>query len=343
VTDPIPTVLGFDVEPDEFEIPYGRRDPWRGFELLVARMREWRPRLERATGRPVRFSWWLRMDPQIAEGYGTAGWVVERYGKELDELYRAGDEIGLHPHAWRWDREERHWLTDHADAHWVRECLRMSFDTFEEAFGRPCTVHRFGSHFISPGIVDFLRERGVGYDLTVEPGTRRTTKMWGTKHVTGVIPDQTRAPRTPYRPDLTDPLREESAAVSPSSLAAGPWMIPLTAIDPSPLYQPARRVLRQLRRSFQTKHRTAQLWEPGDPKRFWELIEADPLAGSRPYLCFAIRTELPLHPRYYAATIQKLEALEMSPLASRLAFVLPAEIVAGPSRVSGDPAPWQPA
>lgn len=321
-------VLGFDVEPNGFEIPHGSPEPWTGFEQTVALMRTWRPRLERATGRPVRLSWWLRMDPQVMEVYGSPGWVADRYGAEFDELRAAGDEMGLHPHAWRWDREQEHWVTDHADQDWLRECLRISFDAFETAFGEPCTVHRFGSHFISPGIVDYLRERGVRYDLTVEPGARRSTRVGNSEFSTGVVPDLTRTPRAPYRPDSADPTRAARAGVSEDGVAeAGLWMIPMTAIDPSPLYAPARRVARRLRRTFQTKHRTAQLWEPGDARRFWELIQADPLARPNPYLAFAVRTEMPLYPEFLAAFTQKLEAFEAGPLARSMSFELPAAIV----------------
>jgi hypothetical protein len=323
MTDLIPAVLGFDVEPDLFEIPHGRPDPWTGFEQTVAVVREWRPRLERATGRPVRFSWWVRMDPQVTESYGAPGWAAEHYRAEMDELLAAGDEIGLHPHAWRWDREQTHWITDHGSPDWVRECLEVSFEAYEQAFGTPCVSHRFGSHFFSPEIVEFLRRRNVAYDLTVEPGTRRTAKVGGSPFATGTIPDQTHAPRQPYRPDPADPLR---AAPVPSA-AGGLWEIPLTAINPERLYAPARRVARQVRRAFQTRHRTAQLWEPGDPRTFWELVESDPLARPIPYLAFAVRTEMPLYPEFKLAFRQKLEVLEASALVRRLAFVTPAEIV----------------
>lgn len=323
MSDVIPAVLGLDVEPNEFEIPHGRPDPWTGFEQTIAEMRVWRPRLERATGRPVRFSWWLRMDPQVTECYGSPGWVADHYRKELDELRSAGDEIGLHPHAWRWDADQRHWITDHGNADWVRECLEVSFDTYEHAFGMPCTSHRFGSHFISPQIVEFLRERNVPYDLTVEPGARRTNKVDGAQFVTGMMPDQTRSPRMPYRPDPDNPTREAPSG----SAAAGPWMIPLTAINPERLYSGPRRVARRLRRTFQTRHRTAQLWEPGDPRIFWELVQADPLARRQPYLAFAVRTDVPLRAQFLTALTQKLEMLEASPLARRLSFVTPAEIV----------------
>lgn len=295
---------------------------------MVALMRAWRSRLEDATGRPVRFSWWLRMDPQVTESYGSPGWVAERYGRELDELRHAGDEIGLHPHAWRWDREERHWIADHGSSDWIQECLTVSFDAYESAFGVPCATHRFGSHFISRQIVDFLRERGVPIDLTVEPGTRPTTRVGGASHSTGAIPDQTHAPRAPYLPDPLDPMRAANPGPRVSGeAAAGPWMIPLTAINPEPLYPPIRRAARRLRRACQTRHRTAQLWEPGDPRVFWRLVETESLSRVDAYLVFATRTEVPLVREFGAAFRQKLELLEAGPLIGRVEFVNPAAVV----------------
>ena len=96
----VPVLLSFDVEPDEIEVGVDA-PPWLGFERLLERVKPLRDDLAVATGRPVRFDWFLRMDPQIAEAYGSAAWVVDRFGADLARLRSEGDLVGLHPHALR--------------------------------------------------------------------------------------------------------------------------------------------------------------------------------------------------------------------------------------------------
>src|SRR5262245_40627674 len=78
MTRSIPIVACIDVEPDEREIDTVAKD-WCGFEQLTRFLGTFRDRLEQATQAPARFSWFLRIDPQIEHTYGVSWWVVERY------------------------------------------------------------------------------------------------------------------------------------------------------------------------------------------------------------------------------------------------------------------------
>jgi len=46
------------------------------------------------------------IDAQM-EPYGSATWIPDRHGAHMEEIQRAGDEIGVHPHAYRWLEDER--------------------------------------------------------------------------------------------------------------------------------------------------------------------------------------------------------------------------------------------
>ncbi len=133
-----PRVICVDVEPDEIDVPLRERRPWIGFELMQPLMTRLRTSLAAATGRPVRFAWFLRMDPQIEVAYGSPTWGVDRYRAQIDDLLAAGDAIGIHPHAWRWVPEAGTWRADHGDAAWVAHCVDMSLDAFASTFGQPC-------------------------------------------------------------------------------------------------------------------------------------------------------------------------------------------------------------
>src|SRR4051794_15451026 len=76
----IPVVLCIDVEPDPRVLDPATTPPWDGFERLIERLPALRQRLAEATGKPAAFTWALRMDPQVAEAFGSPSWLAEKYG-----------------------------------------------------------------------------------------------------------------------------------------------------------------------------------------------------------------------------------------------------------------------
>ena len=58
-----PIILTIDVEPDQRKTD--ARGGWEGSIRLLPQLEEHRSRLEKATGRPVQFNWFIRADPQI--------------------------------------------------------------------------------------------------------------------------------------------------------------------------------------------------------------------------------------------------------------------------------------
>ncbi|MFL5674650.1 MAG: hypothetical protein ACJ779_06570 [Chloroflexota bacterium] len=329
MTPPIPTILCFDVEPDDIEVPTGA-PPWAGFERLVERADAWRERLTIATRRPVRFSWFLRMDPQIAEAYGTPGWVVDRYGGQLDRLRAAGDVIGLHPHALRLTATPGRWVADHADAEWVDQCVDMAYEAYRVAFGEPCRAQRFGDRFISARALRRAVELGARYDLSVEPGARRLASLHPGMAATGRSPDMRDAPREPYRPSRDDPIRPDvtgSEHPGRADTTTAPWMIPLTSVDPHPMLPAWRRAARRVRHPGGPWHRPATLAAPWPADGFWGVIERELDAMARPYLAFAVRSDVSVKPAQIGPIEEKIARLQTLPIAERLEFTTPDAVV----------------
>src|SRR2546421_9273181 len=125
----IPVVLCIDIEPDDRAVDRRNPDRWRGFEQFAPRVETLRERLRRVTGAPVAFTWLVRMDPQVADTWGSPTWAVERYADALAELELRGDELGAHTHLWRWHEGTGEWVTDH-DSAWAKRCVKMSLDAF---------------------------------------------------------------------------------------------------------------------------------------------------------------------------------------------------------------------
>lgn len=223
--DPIAIVVCIDVEPDEryqASLPAG---DWLGFEAALACAKSLRPRLAAATGAPARLAWFLRMDPQVAGLHGRAAWVAERYASEIAGLERAGDEIGLHAHAFRWDASRDDWLAEHGDPQWLEHCVRSSFAAYRGAFGRPCRSFRFGDHWMSDETMALLCELGVRCDLTLEPGCPARPSLKAGEPHSGCLPEYHDVPRRPYRPSRSD-YRKAAHAHPDASHAL--WELPLS-------------------------------------------------------------------------------------------------------------------
>jgi len=182
----VPITVGIDVEPDDRADPPGSGVRLDGFRATVAWLEGLRPRLADATGGPVAFTWYVRMDPQIEWLTGRPGGLVEGIQPELETLIGRGDAVGLHTHAGRWDGSR--WLADHGDPAWIRRCVETSARAYERLFGTVCAEHRFGDRWTGDALFDTLVDVGVEVDATVEPGRRPTRRVDLAIASTGRIP-----------------------------------------------------------------------------------------------------------------------------------------------------------
>ncbi|MFV0308392.1 MAG: methyltransferase domain-containing protein [Desertimonas sp.] len=228
-------LVGIDIEPDERTPAVDAPVALSGVPVVMRWFERLRPRLASAAGAPVRATWYVRMDPQIERCFGRHDALARRYRSELDGLAAGGDELGVHPHAWRWT--ETGWVVDYDDDEWMRECADVSLRTFVATFGHPCRAMRAGDRHLTPGLFAAGVAHGVRVDLTVEPGAPPITQHIAGERSSGWIRDMREAPRHAYVPDLLDPLRiagrpggepdvlvELPAALNPIELA--PWNEP---------------------------------------------------------------------------------------------------------------------
>ena len=310
-----PVVLAIDVEPDDPEFLPGSAAPWLGFERCVDLFDEIREALARATGSPVRLSWFLRMDRQVELGYGTATWAAEKYATQIEHLRQSGDEIGLHTHAWRWDKGASRWIIDLGNEAWVEDCTQASFEAYRNAFGEPCRAHRAGDRFVSNGLMAVLRKLDVEVDLTAEPGMRGVPMAESRSH-TADVPDMALVPRTPYVPSITDWRRADPDVPTDALL-----MVPLASADPGPLLSPWRAGVRKLRNGRRALHRPLIPWSPKIGPRLWDILASDVESGALTTLAFAMRSHAALDEPSRNALLASVAALERHELLPSLAFL----------------------
>src|SRR6266498_519645 len=319
----IPVIICIDVEPDEQDFDPVARSEWVGFLEAYKLMSSLRPKLEQATGSSVHFCWFLRMDPQIAFGYGSAKWVGERHGRILKELELKGDEVGLQMHAQRWDGASRTWIADYGNQEWVSNCLQSSFEAFQSFFGRPCESFRFGDYWINNDSVELIDKLGAKYDLTVEPGIRTTPSL---SRLTGVWPDYSSAPDHPYRPSQDDYQRPNMKS------GRKLWMIPLSGgryEGPKALrLWRLKRIARGLGFDRQGHHEASRAALDIAPDIFRKLVEGLLKISNARYLAFVVRTDACIRTPEKFNLQENIDFLHSCSSVSRLRFNTPQNALA---------------
>ena len=239
-------VFAVDIEPigrttvDTVEDPTNSQ----GLKIALERLGGVRELLERRTGHPARFHWFLRGDAQIQETWGP-DWLPRACPELIQEIERHRDGTGIHPHLWRWHEPSGSWSNDPADPDWVAYCVELNCRHHAHVFGSAPRASRMGDHWISPELMPILRRNGIQYDLTIEPGVE-AMPFWNDPHASGSLPDLRAAPRHPYLA-VEDPLTPasapltEGASLIDNGVAKGVsrgrtiWMVPVSTTPPRPI------------------------------------------------------------------------------------------------------------
>ncbi len=302
----IPIIVCIDVEPDARVVDRSERAPWLGLERVAELFSVVRSRVVAATGSPARFSWFVRMDPQVTETYGSEEWAVTRYARLVEEWRRHGDSIGLHTHPWRWSDAHRTWVHDVGDQAWVEHCVRVAFEAYERSMGEPCRAFRFGDRWFNDATVDLVERLGARFDLTLEPGRPALAKLAADELATGSIPDTFSVPCIPFRRSRADFRRPDPAR------RAGLWMIPMSS---APVETTATN-------GAPVEHTTLGMWiEPSTFARAAaRLLESLP----DPYLALVLRSDLPIRAEV-SRFFDNLDWLLRHQLADRFVFSTPEE------------------
>ena len=313
----IPTLICIDVEPDGRLPGINSNSDWTGFEESLRLFEELRCR----AGVEARFCWFVRMDPQVELVHGSAAWAIERYRVQIERLRSAGDEIGLHTHAWRRVGEE--WVIDHGDQGWVNECVQVSFDAYESAFGHACRSFRFGDHWMNDETFDLVESLGARYNLTVEPGVRASNGGVPGEAWTGSFPDYANCPREPYKPARED-FRIRGEARDEREL----WVIPVSTVllphwPTAPLYRRIVWRARYGRRMYQPLSLAL------DSDQFKHSVEEVIERGRARHLCVVVRTDAALNPSVAAHLRNNLVFLLSEAATGPLHLTTPSHLVAG--------------
>jgi hypothetical protein len=314
----LPAVICVDVEPDPRAVDRTRRERWHGFEALQSTFAEWRAAMRAQAGAPARLAWFLRLDPQIADVYGSPAWALGAYGAFVNDARREGDEIGIHPHAYRWVEALGSWINDYADQRWIEHCVRMSAAAFRDALGEPCHSSRFGDHWMNDATVRLLEEIGVRFDLTLEPGKPSMAGGVAGERWTDGVPDLTAVPSAPYRPSHADFRRPDPGR------SGGLWMLPVTTRRLTPALRYARRAFCRLT-GLPLSTDVVSLSLALRPALFRDVLASALASAEIRMLVFVLRTDSGVDARERPRLLANLRFLLTARAARSVVFVTPGE------------------
>ena len=202
----LPISVVVDVDPDwrsagQSSRAYSGEVQWEGLRRGVPPLLESVAGIRDAHGRPIRFTWLLRSDEQMASKYGDPAYLADEFADFWRRRQEAGDEIGWHPHTWRYSDAERLWYQEHSDEDWVRQCLREGFSALARRF--PVRSAKPGWTYHDNLTMRIFSELGVKIDLSALPGMAHQGSVPRTSHPLGDY-DWSRAPQEPYHPRPDD-------------------------------------------------------------------------------------------------------------------------------------------
>jgi hypothetical protein len=113
----------------------------------------------------LKMTFLIRSDTCMEEAFGDYAYCAKMSRDFLDELRSKGNEIGWHPHLWRWSGR---WIAEQESPEFIRNCLINGFSSLCDYF--PVTSVRTGWDFMSNTVMSILESLGIVTDFSAVPG-----------------------------------------------------------------------------------------------------------------------------------------------------------------------------
>jgi len=216
-------VIGCDTDPDRpgyIDNISLEKLSWRGLSEGIPETKETVKNVKDADDRSPVFTWLIRADEQIKSIYGDYSWVLAEYKQFLTDLEASGDEIGWHPHFYRFNDDHEIWYQELDNIDWQCEMLESAFGSFNQVFpGRPLSV-RMGWVYHNNETMKKLDELGIKIDFSAVPGMRTISKK--TMKFPYNIYDWFITPKGFYHPSASDYRRAAKKGENELSILEAP-------------------------------------------------------------------------------------------------------------------------
>ncbi|MBN2013929.1 MAG: hypothetical protein JW778_02000 [Candidatus Altiarchaeota archaeon] len=149
-----------------------------------------------------KITWFLRSDDQMKTLYGESVGPIKVLMDVLVEFKDRGDEIGWHPHLWRWDEKFDIWHQETDDLEWIDICLGEGYKGLNKYFD--LHIVRMGWDFHSNSTMIKCDKLGLKADFSALPGLRNLEYVHKKSKLLQNTYDWNITQEDPYRPSTSD-------------------------------------------------------------------------------------------------------------------------------------------
>ena len=186
-TDPVIEANG----PDEFI----EENIWDKTIQSIVGLKEKIGIFEDKEGFPPKITWFLRSDQQINIQWNDWCYPAREYLSFWNEQKKTGDEIGWHPHLWRYYELKNLWYQEIMDSEWIFSCLENGYHEISKLF--KINSVKMGWSFHNNYTMNLVDSFGINYDLSAIPGLKNIGNTYN-------IYDWKNTPDSPYFPSKND-------------------------------------------------------------------------------------------------------------------------------------------
>ena len=159
-------VLGYNIPATRFDV-YKERLGWESIEN-ISKIRETCDFVKDCESNSAKVTWFVRSDEQLKAVFDDYAYPLRNFSDLWKKLEQQGDEIGWHPHLWRWSKKNRSWYQEVSDNEWMNHCLEKGHREFVKLIKSVSSV-RMGWGFHNNFTMKKVDELGVLVDLSASP------------------------------------------------------------------------------------------------------------------------------------------------------------------------------
>ncbi len=179
---------------------------WRGLLEGPSVLKQAASQVTDSTGKTVKVTWVLRVDEQVRLLYDDYAWVLSNFKQHLLQLESDGDELGWHPHFYKYSQPHNKWYQELRDIDFQIAMLDGAYKAYmRELPGRAKSV-RTGWIYHNCETMKKLASLGVETDFSALPGLR--TRANASDPMPYNVFDWYASPSQPYHPSVSDYRRE---------------------------------------------------------------------------------------------------------------------------------------
>lgn len=192
---------GYGIPAARFDV-YKEKLCWKGVEN-IPKIREICNSSEDSEFDSVKITWLVRCDEQMKIVFDDYAYSLRNFRDLWKELKKQGDEIGWHPHFWRWNSKNKCWYQEVSDKKWMSRCLESGHKQFLKLAKNPTSM-RMGWGFHNNFTMKKINDLGLTVDLSASPGLKNQGRPdeRGSHFLNEY--DWSTTPQEPYHPSQKD-------------------------------------------------------------------------------------------------------------------------------------------